>query len=201
MEFHLPYFALRKVPLHEDLPRRTYRKCLRHWEDLTLLKTDRIGLGGEDNFRLYEAHTSCVVHGVDEWQWVAYAFKDAQHDSGGVYTHETDYGEFETKKDISSQEVYKDPMANGINADKPIWRPRQYFIKVFDMQMRQFKEEWDALVYMLEVDRSEYVGCFTRPQISNSLASRHSANTSTRHDYIHSHRLRLLEIEEGGLKR
>jgi hypothetical protein len=43
------------------------------------------------------------------------------------------YDEFETKKDISSQEVYKDPMANGINADEPIWRPRQYFIKVFDM--------------------------------------------------------------------
>jgi hypothetical protein len=54
----------------------------------------------------------------------------------------------------------EDPIACGLDANKPIWRPREYFIKALEIRIKKVREEWDELVYMLQLDRNENVRYF-----------------------------------------
>jgi hypothetical protein len=80
MEFHLPFFALRKAPPSNSSPIKTREKALRGWVELTLLTRDKTESEGQENYRLHKAQMSCVVHGFDEWQWVAHTFEDTKHE-------------------------------------------------------------------------------------------------------------------------
>jgi hypothetical protein len=103
----------------------------------------------QEKYRLYKAQISCIIYGSDEWQWIAYAFEDTQHNDEIV-------GELGSSKATFYAED-KDPILRGLDKEKPIWRPRQYFLKAFETQIRYFSEEWAVLVDKLEVDRAEYV--------------------------------------------
>jgi hypothetical protein len=159
LEFHLPFFALRQAPQSDASPPRVQGKRLRDWEELTLLTRDKAGPEGQEYHRLHKAQISCVVHGFDEWQWTAYAFEDTQHDREDD-SDEGNNSELDGEGPIFYEED-EDPISYHLGKDKPIWRPRQYFLKAFEMQIRKFREEWDELVHKLEVDRSEYVCSIT----------------------------------------
>lgn len=112
MEFHLPFFALRKALTSNGPPPTVRAKRLREWEDLTLLTRDKTGSKGQEIYRLYKAQMSCVIHGFDGWHWVAYAFEDTQQDrkddGNGV------------GKTIFSQGIHEDPISCRLDADNPI---------------------------------------------------------------------------------
>ncbi|KAE9366797.1 hypothetical protein N431DRAFT_417671 [Stipitochalara longipes BDJ] len=155
LEFHLPFFALRKVTQSESTTPTICGTPLRNRENLNLLTRDKIGPEGQESFLLHEAQISCVLHGFDEWQWITYCFEDAQHEDEGdeVVDRELDeevtFGE-EDEDPISCRLVHLD-------TQHPIWRPRQYFLKSFETKIKKFWDEWHALVHRLEIDRSEYI--------------------------------------------
>jgi hypothetical protein len=142
MEFHLPFFALRKTPPPNSSP-RAHGKRLREMKDLSFLKGQNTGPEDQENYCIYPAQISCVVWGLDEWQWAAYAFVDTEHNDDS---------------DDSAEGINEDPIAAcGLDASRPIWKPRQYFLKVFEVRAKQARQEWDHLVRRLVLDIDEYV--------------------------------------------
>jgi hypothetical protein len=152
MEFHLPFFALRKTSPSDCSPTRAHGKRLRESKDLSFLKGQNTKPGEQENYCIYQAQISCVVCGLDDWQWVAYAFVDTEHDND-----DDDL----VDKATSLEELNEDPIACGLDASLPIWKPRQYYLKVFEIRVKQTRQEWDQLVRKLVLDISEYVCCVT----------------------------------------
>jgi hypothetical protein len=159
MEFHLPFFALRKTPPPDGSPPKAHGKRLRELKDLSFLKGQNTEPKDQEKYCIYQAQISCVVCGLDEWQWVAYTFVDAKHDSYAFVDTEHD-GDDSTDK-ATPGEVNEDPIACGLDASKPIWKPRQYFLRAFEIRAKRVKQEWDQLVRKLELDINEFVCCVT----------------------------------------
>jgi hypothetical protein len=150
MEFHLPFFALRKLPQSEGHRSTDPRRPRRIFEDFTLLSEANDQGSGQEIHRLYHAQISCVVYGNDEWQWTAYSFVDTEHDDDADITIDGEIG--------SQHEIDEDPITCDVQAGCfPIWRPRQYFLKAFAARMQEPRREWDDLVHQLVVDITECV--------------------------------------------
>lgn len=165
MEFHFPYFALRKHPQPNSSHNKLSTNSLRRWEDLSLTDGETSVSGGQELYRLHEAQASLSVYGPDEWQWTACAFLDEAHESGNLYDYEeTRDGEGEDEEDEEDGEnevavlgqkavgFDADPIATGLDANNPIWRPRQYFVFAFEVYVREISQEWRELVHKLEYD-------------------------------------------------
>ena len=152
MRFHLPSFALREQPPSEGLPLRhgAHGKPLRAWRDLSFLRGQTVDPECQGKYGIYEAHISCIVCGVDNWQWVAYAFIDTDHD-GDKSTDKV------TVDRVMSPQGYCEDLISGLDANYPIWNPRLYFLKIFEVRSKQVKEEWDLLVRNLLCDIHKYV--------------------------------------------
>jgi hypothetical protein len=146
LALHLPFFLLRDTPPDETessintKPRRT-------WEDLAFLELD----GGKTQdgkpkkaWGMVEAHISCVVTGTDDWRWVCYGFVDAKTLIDGPL-HES-----------SEDDLAMDQIA-GVRADAPIWRPRDYWLKAFEVRIDQVKRDWEYLVHKIESGIYRYV--------------------------------------------
>jgi hypothetical protein len=161
MEFHLPFFALRKVSSSGGPSLKTHGKPLRDVEDLTLLSRVGAGSAGQEKYRLHKAHKSFVLHGFDEWQYVVWVFEDSQHDLVEDEDNRTPGAELDDDSAMIGEEVDEEPIIRGHDAHSVIWRPRQYFLKAFEMHIREFWEEWNELVDKLVVDKQEYVSFFT----------------------------------------
>jgi len=158
MEFHLPFFALRKSGKADDQLPSPHGKRLRDdWEEITLLTRDEVSPQAQESYRLHKVQISCVVHGFDEWQWSAYAFEDTKHEN-----YELDEViDRQLDSEIIFDDDDEDPIALLLDYNKrPIWKPREYFLKAFENQIRRFCAEWNALVCKLEEDRTEYVRVF-----------------------------------------
>jgi hypothetical protein len=53
-----------------------------------------------------------------------------------------------------------DPLAAGqINAHEPIWMPREYFLKVFQVRMHQVLREWNNIADKVDEEVKQYVQC------------------------------------------
>jgi hypothetical protein len=154
LEFHIPFFALRKAPRSDGsaLPGRGKRR--RSWEDINLLTPEKAGSENQESYRLHKTQISFVIHGSDEWNWTAWAFEDTDHELDESDGMATDAGEGN-----SEAQLVEDPIAYGLDANKPIWRPREYFIKALEIRIKKVREEWDEVVHMLEHDRNGNV-CF-----------------------------------------
>jgi len=102
-----------------------------------------------------------VVYGHDEWQWTACAFLDTEHDSGDLYDFQSDDDGIDGENSgcgvILAQKLDEDPIVTGLNSSKPIWRPRQYFAKAFEVNIEEVSQEWHQLVHKMEVDIIAYV--------------------------------------------
>ena len=127
---------------------------MRKWWDISLISGETSVSGGHEGYRLHEAQASCIVYGHDEWQWTACAFLDNAYESGNLY----DAGEVDDRDGEDMEDGFdEDPIATGLQASKPIWRPRQYFLKVFEVNIKEFSQEWSELVHRLECDIIAYV--------------------------------------------
>ena len=150
MEFHLPFFALRKLSQSEEHRSTDLRRPRRLFEDFTLLSEANDQGSSQEMHRLYHGQVSCVVYGNDEWQWTAYSFVDTEHDDDSDITIDGEIG--------SQHEIDEDPIICDVQASRfPIWRPRQYFLKAFAARMQEPRREWDDLIHQLAVDITECV--------------------------------------------
>jgi hypothetical protein len=155
MEFHMPFFALRKHPRPNYSRNKPPTHTMRKWWDISLTSGETSVSGGQEVYRLHEAQVSCVVYGHDEWQWTACAFLDNGYESGDLY----DAGEvFDGYGEDGEDDGFdEDPIATGLHANKPIWRPRQYFAKALEVNIKEVSQEWSELVHRLECDITAYV--------------------------------------------
>jgi hypothetical protein len=159
MEFHLPFFALRKHPhlnpSHNKPPIHTTRK----WTDISFTYGETSGSAGQEIYRLHEAQASCVVYGHDEWQWTACAFLDNEYESGDLYDAGEVFDGYGEDGEVDGFD--EDPIATGLHASEPIWKPRQYFTKALEVNIKEVSQEWSELVHRLEHDIIAYVCVLT----------------------------------------
>ena len=132
MEFHLPYYALRRG---------------------TSIKADARGLRRSGKIfcrilgsyeHLHEAQISVLVTGVDEWFWTAYCFAD------------TYFGSEESIQYYHKNEL--DALSGGEkSARSPVWNPREYFLSILSRRLKQVTKEWSNVIESLEIRLRTYV--------------------------------------------
>jgi hypothetical protein len=147
LDLHLPFLLLRKSMPPEEPVGKVNTKPQRRWTDLSFLKIDTSSLQEQEPkevWGIYEAQTSCVVTGSDDWRWVGYGFVDTEID--GFLT------------DLSKDDLSFDQIAAGkLEANIPIWKPRDYWLKVFEIRIEQVRQEWEYLIHKVELSVNQYV--------------------------------------------
>jgi hypothetical protein len=152
LEFHLPYFAFRNCPLEQSSDEKKYlgkanaksRRRTRY-RDASFLRLDSTDSsdsdeqGSNENWSLYECHTSVVITGKDNWQWTAYSFAD-------------------TDSDTQHEHIDSFDSILGLGADNSILRPRDYFLVLLQIRVEEVTEGWKYVVFKLEGSVKQYVG-------------------------------------------
>ncbi|KAH8742965.1 hypothetical protein BGZ57DRAFT_862902 [Hyaloscypha finlandica] len=154
MAFHLPFFALRKVPWPRESASKIRGKRLRDRKSLSLLNAESRGDDDHEEYLLYPAQTSCALYGSNEWQFTACSFIDTEHESSSGNEL------YDWNNDDDGQGLDKDPLISKssapIQAKSPIWRPRQYYAKALAVSAEDVCREWGRVAYMLEEDQKAY---------------------------------------------
>lgn len=106
--------------------------------------------GGVKDY-IYEARTSLMITGLDDWFWTAYCFADIKFKGSehreSIENYANPAGPL---KPPNSRIPTRDPISCGkMEADRPIWNPRQYFLHILSIRMEQVKQEWDNSVFLL----------------------------------------------------
>lgn len=100
-------------------------------------------------YNIYRAQISLVISGYNDRRWVAYAFQNNTFD----------------EEDLDD-EIYRcydgfqeDPIAsNGqVDANSPIWSPREYFALMFEYRLDGVLTQWENLVRWIERSIEAYV--------------------------------------------
>jgi hypothetical protein len=155
LDLHLSFFILGKSAPPEKSGGKADVKPRRHWTDLSFLGLDKFDLQPQEPnevWAIQEAQISCVVAGSDHWRWVGYGFVDAEID--GILAESSD------------EDLLRDQIAAGeLEANLPIWRPREYWIRVFEIRSDYVRNQWDYLIHKLELGINQYV----RGQSQNTL--------------------------------
>ena len=147
LDLHLPFFLLRKSAPPEESMGKVNTKPKRRWTDLSFLKIDTSDSQDKEPkevWGIHEAQASCVVTGSDDWRWVGYGFVDTEIDG--------------FLADLSEDDLSFDQIAAGeLEANIPIWRPRDYWLKVFEIRIEQVRKEWEYLIHKVELSVNQYV--------------------------------------------
>jgi hypothetical protein len=150
LAFHLPYYVWRNSQKAcEDHRRDTNARPLRQSQDVSFLNWE----SSESSSFLYEAQISCVVAGSDEWRWVGYCFVDIYFDAAEE-AKETVLSYHEDSLVADGMRV--DPFTRG-EADNPIQKPREYFLRVFQIRIDQVKREWQQVITKVQQSICEYI--------------------------------------------
>jgi len=120
-------------------------KPRREWTDLPFLQPDGNERQNDSELAwgLQEAQISVVIAGVDDRHWVAYGFVDGEIDGSPADLCDAD-GEDGQNFDPIASDVAE------VEASVPIWAPRDYWLRVFEIRLGKVREEWEQLVLGLE---------------------------------------------------
>jgi hypothetical protein len=148
LDLHLPFFILRKSTPPEESTGGVKTKPPRRWTDLSFLKLNTSESQAQQPAEVWgiqEAQISFVVTGSSDWEWAAYAFVDAEVDGSPIEASESD---------LSFDQIVG---SGHLDAHRPIWRPREYFLKVFEIRIEQVRMEWERLIHKVELGVNQYV--------------------------------------------
>jgi hypothetical protein len=98
---------------------------------------------------IYEAQTSLVICGPGEQQWTAYAFIDCYFNAESPLDQEFSYEEMQEDPIAWTCEIDGE-LATFVDANKPIWNPREYFLAILENQMARVVKEWEYVVRQLQ---------------------------------------------------
>ncbi|KAK1676014.1 hypothetical protein BDP55DRAFT_119083 [Colletotrichum godetiae] len=90
---------------------------------------------------LDERHISLLVTGFDEARWTAYCFADSHLDGEESLRALADY---------TDRELLTDPVSCGKLPLGALWDPREYFLAILRIRLRQFDNEWARTVQFLD---------------------------------------------------
>lgn len=136
LEFHIPYFALRKSFSTSD---KLHSNIVGRRSGVFADSFTRNCEPGQKEF-FHEAQVSVLLVGIDEWVWTLYCL---------VESH------FEQPQDLTELEQYVTNMRDAPSGQfasykQPIWNPREYFLLVLCRRMDQATLEWQNLVETLD---------------------------------------------------
>ncbi|KAI1419347.1 hypothetical protein F5Y12DRAFT_789156 [Xylaria sp. FL1777] len=154
--FHFPYYAWRNGPVYfSDERCMKDGRPLRRSQRLGFLDETPWGVRGtQSEDCIYEAQISCLVAGLDDSSYIGYAFVDTYHDGPNSDESVKEYHE----KSNTPGHYSMDPLSGGmLQADRPLWSPRIYFLRVFELRIEQVKEEWVNAVFMIQKKTSTYI--------------------------------------------
>jgi hypothetical protein len=103
-----------------------------------------------------EAHTSIVICGWDNSKWVGWAFVNAPFDpttQGNDEDDEDDEDEGQDDEPVILEEDYFAVDGDGgivHDANKPIWDPRRYWLRIIEIRILRIMKEWIWLVRFVE---------------------------------------------------
>ncbi|OTA98204.1 hypothetical protein M426DRAFT_259629 [Hypoxylon sp. CI-4A] len=142
LEFHLPYFALRKHRLAQGDHRKINNgKQLRRYQDIGFLRTMEAKSDNSHTEYIYEGNLSCLICGSSRYSWSAYLFND-------IYFETEDDEESITEYQMQEREgLMPDPLFAGKRTrDKWPCEPREHFLLVYEVRLRHVKKEWHQLI-------------------------------------------------------
>lgn len=138
---------MRKGPVKHDS--RTIRdEQLRLSEPLPLRRESKDG----EELYYYEAQTSSLSWGPDEWFWTE------------IFLVDTWYGSEESYKTYVRDEL-DPPLAGGRRLKYPCYDPREYFLLKLERRLEQAVNEYHALIGTFHKRMKEYV----RLRLSNTF--------------------------------
>ena len=132
LEFHLPYYALRRSATLQEDP-RGLRRC---GSFIPKRETSNVS-----EF-IYEAQISVMVTGIDEWFWTAYCCTETHFGSEASVQTYHEYG-LDAPTGGEKSNVY------------PTWNPREYFLLILSCRIKQITKEWSNILDALE-ERLQY---------------------------------------------
>src|SRR6266566_5156923 len=157
--FHLPYMAWRVSSSPRVDTRRCEGKPLRNFIDVSFLAG--FGCDGRqprERPYLYEAQTTCLVSGIDNYVWDGFGLVDTYLEENPEDRRDCKYFEDECQGQ-NDHHLCPDLIPAGAHiAQTPIWTPREYFLGVLGSRLVQVVKEWKNVVEWIERDILAYVG-------------------------------------------
>ncbi|KAI3336848.1 hypothetical protein HD806DRAFT_528433 [Xylariaceae sp. AK1471] len=153
--FHLPYYACRKRKMcFTDNRCMADGRPLRRTQHLGFLDVTPLGgRASQSEDYIYEAQISCLVAGLDDSSYIGYAFIDTYHDGPQNDESVVEYHE----RSNTPGHYAMDPLSGGmLQADRPLWSPRIYFLRLLELRIEQVKEEWINVVFMIQKKTRAY---------------------------------------------
>jgi hypothetical protein len=149
LDLHLSFFILMPENGEEKSVEMEPKTAKRGWIDLSFLKSDELFSQPQQSaatWGIKEAQISCVVAGSDEWRWTGYGFVDAEVD--GFLDDPLSKDEDMLQDQIAAEEL---------EANFPLWRPREYWMRVFEIRIDYVENQWHNLIHNLELVINQYV--------------------------------------------
>ncbi|KAI1385572.1 uncharacterized protein F4822DRAFT_445508 [Hypoxylon trugodes] len=167
LEFHLPYFPLRRhrLPQMDNRQAPNGNGTLRGYQDISFLRTMGTKVDNSLTEYVYDARLSCLVCGSNSSSWSVYLFND-------LY--------FETEEESESIRGYHEDRSSGFESD-PFTAgklppgslprdPREYVLIVLEIRMRKVKKEWqqlfEAIDEAIKTYRNDY---WTKTSLTEAL--------------------------------
>ena len=164
----MPFYALKRYnkPI-KDRRRQANGEPLRrswHQEFLSLNATNSRSdpqLFQDLKDCMHEGQISVITMGLDQRSWYVVAFVDTYY-HGDNSTEGVAHLAQQVERTIEGDSrILLDPIVlSQLNADTPIWKPREYFLRVLECRMNQVRQEWQDVV--------ECILQRTEPYVSNS---------------------------------
>jgi hypothetical protein len=152
----MPFYELKRyaTPIKDKRFRANGQPLRRSWYQTFLsMDPDYTKRGWRPQSRhdpricIHEGQISVLVNGFDERSWYGLAFVD-------TYYHGDDNPEgaadIARRVEASMKGTYRsllDPIAlSELNADIPFWNPREYFLRVLELRVKQVLSKWQDVV-------------------------------------------------------
>jgi hypothetical protein len=141
---HLPHFRLKKSSSPTGFAAQQEaadRSPHRDWTELAFLNSP--GPKADVYYAVYKARDSLVLCGSGDRHWIGYAFVDRDFDDEDM-----------DEDDFSYEGFSEDPITSygndTLDANCPIKDPRDYFLRVLEIQSKKVLREWENLIWFVE---------------------------------------------------
>ncbi|KAF2493443.1 kinase-like protein [Lophium mytilinum] len=142
MQLHIPFFVLTTCPMPTPCDRTIPAG---QWVDISFLNGQTLNpVPGPKT--IYKSRFSLMICGSDNQRWIAYAFEDRDSEDEAI------------EEDDCSYEVIQEDsiIADGTDANLPIWDPREYFLLTVERRGKNILEKWETLISAVESRINDY---------------------------------------------